>query len=259
MKNLIIGDTSQLSQYFPKDYIRVSSRNDFNDLRGQKYDSVYLCFADQRTFIEDNEKEFIKVNYNYTMDVVNLFKPISKRVIVYSTCELWNNVDGSINLDTLFDYNYSPYIKSKELLTNRIKNLRDYNQNVIIIYPFNFNSPYRKGGFLFGKIFDSIINKTKIEIGNTDFNRDLIHPSYIVERSIKAKDDELVGSGNLININKFIRDLYKEMNMVYEDYVTENSINNLQVKRKEFYSDTDSKYLYELLLKKTVEDIWKML
>jgi GDP-D-mannose dehydratase len=189
------------------------------------------------------------------MDVVNIFKPISNRVIVYSTCELWNNVDGAINLNTPFDYNYSPYIKSKELLTNRIKDLRDYNQNVIIVYPFNFNSPYRKGEFLFGKIFDSIINKKKIEIGNTDFNRDLIHPRYIVERSIKAKEDEIIGSGYLINVNKFIKDLYKEMNMVYEDYVTENSINNLQVKRKEFYSETDIKYSYELLLSETVKDI----
>jgi nucleoside-diphosphate-sugar epimerase len=256
MKNLIIGDTSQLSQYFPKDYIRISSRNiDFKGLQEDKYDSVYLCFADQRTFIEDNEKEFVKVNYNYTLDVINFFKPISNRVVIYSTCELWNNVEGGVNIDTPFDYNYSPYIKSKELLTNRIKDLRDYNQNVIIIYPFNFNSPFRKGGFLFGKIFDSIINKKKIEIGNTDFNRDLIHPSYIVERSIKAEKDELVGSGNLININKFIRNLYKEMNMVYEDYVTENSVNNLQVKRKEFYCETDTKYPYDLLLSKTVEDI----
>ena len=27
MKNLIIGDTLQLSYYFPDDYVRISSRN----------------------------------------------------------------------------------------------------------------------------------------------------------------------------------------------------------------------------------------
>jgi len=256
MKNLVIGNTSQLSQYFPKDYIRISSRNiDFKDLQRSKYDTVYLSFADQRTFIEDNENVFIDINYKYTLDVINVFKNISKKIVVYSTCELWNNIEGSINLDTKFNYNYSPYIKSKELLSTRLNELRDYYPNVIIIYPFNFNSPYRKNGFLFNKIFDSIINKKNIEIGNTNFNRDIIHPSYIVERSILAKNDELVGSGNLINVNLFIKDLYKEMNMIYENYVTVNSNNNLRVKRKEFYCDTNTKYPYKLLLEKTIDDI----
>jgi len=262
MKNLVIGNTSQLSHYFPNEYQKISSRNiDYKTFARKKFDRVYLSFADQRTFIQDNENNFIDVNFHYTMEVINFFKPLSKNVIIYSTCELWNNVEGPINIDMSFDYNYSPYLKSKDLLTSYIKASRNYHPNVIILYPFNFNSPYRKGGFLFGKIFDSIINKKKIEIGNTDFYRDLIHPSYVIERSIIAKNDELIGSGNLININKFIKDLYKEMNMNYEDYVTENSINNLLVKRKDFYFDTNVLYPYDLLLIKTIEDIkkWKKL
>ena len=260
MKNLIIGDTSQLSHYFPKDYERISSRNiDYKTLYKRKFDRVYLCFADQRTFIQDHEDDFIDTNFHYTMDVINFFKGLSNKIIVYSTCELWNNVEGGVDIDTPFEFNYSPYIKSKDLLTSYIKASRNYHPNVIIIYPFNFNSPYRKGGFLFGKVFDSLINKKKIEIGDTNFYRDLIHPSYVVERSMKAKEDEVVGSGNLININNFIRDLYNEMDMNYNEYVTENSINNLQVKRKEFFYETTNKYPYELLLKKTIEDIkeWK--
>ena len=258
MKNLVIGNTSQLSHYFPKEYEKISSRNiNYKTFSRKKFDSVYLSFADQRTFIQDNEDNFIDVNFHYTMDVINFFKPLAKKIVIYSTCELWNNVEGPVNIDTPFNYNYSPYIKSKELLTSYIKASREYHPNVIILYPFNFNSPYRKGGFLFGKIFDSIINKKKIEIGDTDFYRDLIHPSYVVQRSIDAKSDTLIGSGNLININKFIKDLYKEMNMNYEDYVTENSLNNLQVKRKDFYCETNVTYPYYLLLIKTIEDIKK--
>ena len=260
MKNLIIGDTSQLSYYFPSDYDRISSRNiDYKSLYDMHFDRVYVCFADQRTFIQDNEKGFLDINYDYTLEVINFFKGISEKVIVYSTCELWNNIEGAINLEIPFNYNYSPYIKSKEVMSNYILSHRNYFSNVIIIYPFNFNSPYRKGGFLFGKIFDSLINKRKIEIGDTNFYRDLIHPKLIVDRSIKTNKDEIVGSGCLINVNKFIRDLYKEMEMEYDDFVTENISNNLIVKRKEYYYDTKNKYSYETLLKETINDIkqWK--
>ena len=43
--NLVIGNTSQLSKYFPDDYRKISSRNiNDNDLHG-KWDSVYITFA----------------------------------------------------------------------------------------------------------------------------------------------------------------------------------------------------------------------
>ena len=41
-------------------------------------------------------------------------------------------------LEDKYDYNYSPYIKSKEKLCNYINNNRNEYSNVIIIYPFNF-------------------------------------------------------------------------------------------------------------------------
>ena len=260
MKNLVIGNTSQLSYYFPDDYMKISSRNlDYKSFE-QHYDNVYICFAEQRTYIKNNPEIFSDINVKYTIEVINFFQYLSHRIVIYGTSELWNNIEGGVNINTPFDYNYSPYIKSKETLVNYINEHREYKSNITIIHPFNFNSPYRKGGFLFGKIFDSIINKKKIEIGNTNFNRDLIHPSYVVERSIKAKNDEIVGSGKLINVNKFIRDLYESFNMKYEDYVTENIDHNFKI-QKEFYSEKQTNQTYIDILRKTVQDInkWKKL
>jgi nucleoside-diphosphate-sugar epimerase len=259
MKNLVIGNTSQLSYYFPNNYIKLSSRKlNYKNLYEEKYDRVYLCFADQRTYIEKNEQDFIDINYTYTLEVINFFKNISNKVIVYSTSELWNNVEGPVDVNMPYNYNYSPYIKSKQILCDHINSLKIYYPNIIILYPFNFNSPYRKEGYLFGKIFDSIINEKVIEIGNTDFSRDLIHPSYVVEKSIIAEKDDLIGGGNLININKFIKDLYKIMNMDYDYYVKINGKYNLSLKRKEFFYKTENKCSYESLLDKTIKDIKKL-
>lgn len=258
MKNLVIGNTSQLAQYFPESYIKLSSRKlDYKKLYEEKYDRVYICFADQRTYIENEEKNFIDINYKYTLEIINFFKNISNKVIIYSTCELWNNIEGSVDINTPYNYNYSPYIKSKHILCDHINDLRIYYPNIIILYPFNFNSPHRKEGFLFNKVFQSLINEKIIEIGDTNFSRDIIHPSYVVEKSITAEKDDLIGSGNLININKFIKDLYKIMNMDYDYYVKKNENHNLFLKRKEFYYKTDEKYSYETLLDKTIKDIKK--
>jgi len=252
MNNLVIGNTSQLSFYFPEDYIKISSRNiDFDYHKNQKYDRIFLCFAEQRTFIENDEKIFTDINFHYTIKIIDELKNCCNKIIFYSTCELWNNCEGGITIDTLFNYNYSPYIKSKELITNYIKQNYD---NVIILYPFNFNSPYRKPGFLFSKIFDSLINNKKIEIGDTYFYRDIIHPKYVVERSILCESDELVGSGRLTHINDFIRKLYKLMDMNYKEYVTENINNNLIIKRKTFWQESDI-CLYEKLTEDTINEI----
>ena len=257
--NLVIGNSSQLSHYFPDSYIKISSRNiDYSYHSKKKYDNVYITFAEQRTFIKDNPDIFFDINVKYTIEVMNFFQQISNRIVIYGTSELWNNMEGPININDVHNYNYSPYIKSKEDLVNYVNEHRDYKQNIIIIHPFNFNTPYRKGDYLFGKIFNSIIHKKKIEIGDTNFNRDVTLPKYVIERSIKAKKDEIVGSGNLININKFIRDLYTSFDMKYEDYVTENTNHNFKI-QKEFYSEKKTKYTYDDILKETIKDIWKKL
>ena len=152
--SLVIGNTSQLSYYFPNNFEKISSRDiDFTKLCSKKYDKVFLLFAEQRTFLNESDDFFIKTNFDYTLEVINKFKDISNKIIIYSTSELWNKYEGCITLNDKYDYNYSPYIKSKEILCNYINNNRDIYNNVIIIYPFNFNSIHRKEGFLFGKIF----------------------------------------------------------------------------------------------------------
>jgi hypothetical protein len=43
MNSLVIGNTSQLSHYFPKNYEKISSRDlDFNRLKKNKYNKEYL-------------------------------------------------------------------------------------------------------------------------------------------------------------------------------------------------------------------------
>ena len=66
----------------------------------------------------------------------------------------------------------------------------------------------------------------------------------------------LIGSGELINIENFIRDLYILSNLKYDEYVVTLSNNNLNNKRKNYYSKI--KYSnYNSLLKLTHEDIRK--
>jgi hypothetical protein len=253
MKNLVIGNTSQLSHYFPEEYEKISSRNiDLSLYKDEIYDRVFLCFAEQRTYIMDDEKLFNDLNVYETLRLVEFFSSRANYVVTYGTCELWNNIEGPVSIDTPFNYKYSPYCVSKELMTKKIHELN--NPNVIVIHTFNFNSPFRKPGFLFAKIFDSLINQTKIEIGDTYYYRDMIHPKYVVERSLSAKTDELVGSGRLTFVNDFIRDLFYSMKMDYNEYVTEKV--DSSAKRTIYYLySKEPQYSYDSLLKDSLYDI----
>ncbi len=114
--SLIIGSTSQLSNYFPSQYEKISSRNiDIGKIKNGKYRKVYILFAEQRTYLNENEKFFVDVNVNYTINLINQIKDYVGDVIVYSTSELWNDYDGEVFVDNPYKYNYSPYIKSKEI------------------------------------------------------------------------------------------------------------------------------------------------
>jgi nucleoside-diphosphate-sugar epimerase len=261
MNNLIIGSTSQLSPFFPYDYLRMSSRNiDMEYLKNNKWNSVYITFAEQRVHRED--VDCLTPNYLYTIEIIqNLFNN-SEKIVVYTTCELWNRCIGMVTIEDLPNWswpNNNGYCLSKELLWKTITLKRNKGEwkNVIIIHPFNFNSTYRRQDFLFGKIFDSIINKKKIEIGNTYFYRDIVHAKYVVERSIKATEDEMVGSGRLYFVNDYIRDLYKSFGMKYEDYVTENIDTKARHSEKLFYSYQKKIYTYDMLLIDTIDDIEK--
>ena len=255
--SLIIGDTSQLSYYFPNNFEKISSRDiNFNQLNSKNYHKVFLLFAEQRTFLNESEEFFLKTNFNYTIEVINKFKDISDNVIIYSTSELWNKYDGCVSINDDYKYNYSPYIKSKEVLCNFINENRHIYPNVIIIYPFNFNSVYRKEGFLFGKIFDSILNNKKICIGDINFERDITHPKIIVDISLKTEKDCVVGFGNLINIQKFVEDIFTKLNKNIIDYVENNEKNNLKIKRGGYYS-CEKTSTYEELINLTIKDIYE--
>jgi len=252
MNSLVIGNTSQLSYYFPDNYEKISSRNiDFDNYKDKFYDRIYFCFAEQRTYLGKSDL-FLDINVSHTLKILEFFKDKCNNIVVYGTCDLWNKCSGTVRLDMPFDYKYSDYIYSKDLLCDYIKMRYD---NVIIIHPFNFNSIHRKGGFLFGKIFDSIINEKEIEIGDTYFYRDLIHPKYVVERSILATEDELVGSGRLTHVNDFIRKLYNYFDLDYSKLVKENIIYS----RKNIFCSYSTGCLYNTLFEDTINDIikWK--
>jgi len=258
MNNLIIGNTSQLSYYFPENYERISSRDiNYDYILSKRWNTLYICFGESRKFIGDI-KLHDDINFYLTVEIINKLKDISNRIIIYSTCELWNQYDGQIDLNLDFNFYTSSYTHSKYKLSKYILNNSGYD-NVFIMYPFNFNSTYRSTEFLFGKIFDSIINKNKIEIGDTYFYRDIIHPKYVVEESINSKSHKIIGSGRLTFVNDFIRDLYKSFNLKFEDYVTEQIGNyNEYTKRNEYYLKSKMcKYSYQSLLQDTISDIEK--
>lgn len=256
--NLIIGNTSQLSYFFPKDFIRISSRNvDMDYLKNNEWNSVYITFAEQRT--NNDGVDCITPNFIYTIEILNNLIENSKKIVVYTTCELWNDYVGRVSINDPPKWtwpNRNGYCLSKEMLMNYIliKRKKDWN-NIIIIHPFNFNSSYRRMDFLFGKIYDSIINKKQIEIGDTYFYRDIIHTKYVVKRSILSNDDEMVGSGRLTLVNDYIRDLYGSFNMDYNFYVKENLEKKARHSEKLFYSEQKNIYSYDMLLNDSIEDI----
>jgi hypothetical protein len=259
MNSLVIGNTSQLSHYFPEEYEKISSRDiDLKLYENKFYDRVFMAFGENRINEIKDIATYIKTNTIYTMQLVEFFKNISNYVIVYGSCELWNDYYGEIDLTFPFKFDndvlYRNYCISKKIM---IEDIHKLNSNkIIVLYPFNFNSPYRKPKFLFHKIFDSIINKKKIEIGNTYFYRDMIHPKYVVEKSLLATSDEIVGSGRLTHVNDFIRKLYRHSNLKYEDYVTEIYDKNLSTNRKIFYLRSNE-IKYNRLLEDTLNDIRK--
>jgi GDP-D-mannose dehydratase len=257
--NLVIGNTSQLFPYFKeydKDVIGISSRNiNFKEINKQYYNNIFIVFAEQRTFLNKPVEFFNKVNVDYTLDIINNIKYNTNKIVIYLTSELWNQYEGEIDINTPFLHNQSPYIKSKEILKYKIEELREKeNINIKMIYPFNFNSPYRKQGFLFSKFMDVILNKNQIKVGDLNFSRDIIHPKVIIETSYKCTQDTIVGSGVLINIKNYYKDILNHFNINYNDYVLEDKNIHLNT-REPYYLKTNNKY--NTLTLDTIYDITK--
>lgn len=256
--NLVIGKTSQLAQYFPEDYLKISSRDlDFNFLENNSWENVYVTFAEQRIY--DPNIDYISPNYLYTLKIIESLVRKCKKIVCYTSCELWNELSGHISVEMeprFFPLN-NEYTISKLLLLNKIKELRKidsvYNR-VIFVHPFYFNSAYRSKYFLFGKIFDSILNEKKIEVNNLDFYRDMVHARFVVKKSIETNIDCMVGAGKLFNIRDFVRDLYTVNNLDYFDLVKEN-VGNGGGKPKLMMAKVDWEYSYSDLLRETQEDL----
>lgn len=258
MNNLIIGNTSQLSYYFPNDYVRISSRNiDYDYITSKNWDRVFLCFGESRKYIHDS-KLYDEINFYLTLEIIDKLYDCVKSFVLYSTCELWNQYDGPIDLSNPFNFYPSPYLHSKYKISKYIMENDKY-YNVFVMYPFNFNSTYRTTNFLFGKVFDSIINKKTIEIGDTYFYRDIIHPKFVVNQSINSHSHKINGSGRTVYVNDFIRDLYSHYGLKYEDFVIESLDKyNEYEKRKEYYLKSKTNlYSYSELFSDTVSDIDK--
>ena len=265
--SLVVGSSSQISHYYPHSYARVSSRGCLDDVemcrrKWESLDTVYLCFGENRTYLANTTdaqaaKQFYDVNFDLTMRMVDAFAPISRRVVVYSTAELWNDCTGAVDANVPFQFHSNHYILSKYNLTIKLRNKREY-PNVSIAYPFNFNGIHRKGEFLFGKVFDSILNNKKIQLGDTYYYRDLLHPSMAVDESMRhgVGEDFMIGFGRVVFVNDLIRSLYAEFKMNYDDMVEEKITSHSHYRSRIFYSASPAINTQQIpLLEKMVREI----
>ena len=259
--DLVIGSSSQLAQYFPQDYMKISSRNiDFDFLKNNKWESVYITFAEQRIY--DSNIDYITPNYINTLNVINTIIDNADKIVCYGTCMLWERLTGIIKASD--DPNFylgargSEYTISKFLLLNKINELRridsKYNK-VIFMHPFYFNSIHRPNYFLFGKVFDSIINKKKVYVNNLDFKRDMVSPQFVVSKSIELTKDSMMSSGKLFNVKTFIQDLYELNSLNFDEYIIESDGSPVHSQKLQIVGDVDWKYTYENLLSDTQADI----
>jgi nucleoside-diphosphate-sugar epimerase len=259
LENLIVGKSSQISRFFSdENFKKIDSRNVDLDSLNKNWGTVVLALGENRKNIKDVTL-YEKVNFNLTLKFTDFFSSRSERVVVFSSCELWNRFSGPVDLGVPFEYFETPYVLSKKKLSETLMDPTEY-KNVDVVFPFNFNSTYRSEDFLFGKIFNSIINEVKIEIGDTYFYRDLIHPNFVVSKILEKKGHQVIGSGRLTFVNDFIRDLYEAFGLKYEEFVFEKMDRYIEhEKRYEYYYKSKERlYSYEQLLTDTINEIEKI-
>lgn len=261
--NLVLGSTSQLSQYFPDSYAKVSSRElDVDTLSKTHWDAVYVCFAEQRTYlanaIDENIRNlFWNVNVDKTLSIIERLQEVTDKVVYYSTAELWNKTHGPVKVTDSYLYHDNNYTRSKHQITEILKNKQKY-PKVSILYPFNFNSIHRGEQYLFGKVFKSIINREPVTIGDVYYYRELLHPKMVVDASIdvEAGIDEIVGSGRTTFVKDFIELLYTCYGLSYNDLVTEQTSQESIYRKNIFYSAVrNEKYDVDRLIDLTLKDL----
>jgi nucleoside-diphosphate-sugar epimerase len=255
-KNLIIGSSSQIAQYLGLDFVKVNSRSfNWEDI-DQSWGTSILAFGENRKFLDSYDPYRI-TNIELTLKTIDFLKTRSEKVIIFSTCELWNKCSGPIDLETPFNFYETFYTNSKFILTQEILTNPELYPNVFIVYPFNFNSIYRTEDFLFGKIFNSIILQKPIVIGDTYYYRDIFHPTFMVKELENITEHKIVGSGRLTHINDFIRELYLEFSLDYGSLVTENleSFKEYDIKYEYYLKSRRPYYEYNSLLEDTIRDL----
>lgn len=249
--DLLIGETSQISRYMSSGLRRISSRNICDEVYETEWDSVYIAFAEQRTRLSEDirfKEDFFRVNVDMTLEVVRKIR--SKRIVYFSTTELWNNCEGQIDLDTPYNFRQNYYTDSKFLTTSKLSEL----ENVVILYPFNFNSVYRSQDYLFGKVFHSILNLERIELGNLDMRRDILHAKWVAEVSSQALTSQIVGSGTCFSVRKYIHDVYSRCGLDPQQYIVESDQMNRHANTL-YLKSSKILYSYEKLMGDTIDDI----
>ena len=175
MKNVIVGNTSQLSYYFPSDYLRISSRDfyKYSD-KTSSFDTVYIVFGENRTFLPDQLPNiFEEINYEYTIKCIEHFWVVQSTLLSMELqkCGIYT---GPININTPKSHVKSQYIDSKSKLLDKITENAKYD-SVSAIIPFNFNGRFRKGDYLFGKVLIRSRQNLKLHFA--------IPTSFVISRS----------------------------------------------------------------------------
>jgi len=251
-RDLIIGSTSQVAQYFGQNTVRCSSRNIDDKIFLENWNRVYVCFAEQRTSLSEQiefKHFFYDVNFHKTKMVVDKIK--AETIIFLSTTELWNLCSGPVDLSIDYNFRQNYYTDSKFMITQEMKK----RENVIIAYPFNFNSKFRSKYFLFGKVYNGITNKEKIELGNIDFRRDLMHAKYVSKQLEKASESIIIGTGRLTHVGNFIKDLYRHSGLDYCEYVSHPDAGSQNNRVENWNATMSTDYSYSQLILDTITEM----
>jgi nucleoside-diphosphate-sugar epimerase len=246
---LVVGDTSQVSQCLPSSFSRVSSRNFDADLVDD-YDRIFICFAEQRTF--DNSLDFMEVNYDYTLSMIDDLLPKCNDIIFYSTAMLWENLK-KYSIDDAYSYDEeNNYLVSKQKITDELRGM----DKVLVHYPCNFNSTFRKSGYLFSKLVDACAGKI-VSTGDLDFNRELVHASYVANTSLYSDESRIIAPGYLTNVRKYFHDVMDHFGVSASNI--QESMTKHKPKPNSMHSVVDTSYDYGRLVEDTIIDIGRHL
>lgn len=236
MPSLVVGSTSQLARYLPRDFVHISSRDiDTAALRRDEWDDAYICFAEQRTYLasdpsDDVRRMFHHTNVEKTLEVIDALHPVCRKILYFSTAELWNARSGPVHPSDGYAFHRNHYTESKERISLILRDKSRY-PKVSVAYPFNFNSVHRGGQYLFGKIFGSILKETPITVGDLDYYREMLHPTMVAAAAVESArtdplgTDLIIGSGRLIHVGDFIRRLYLRFGMDMDKMATSDPTN----------------------------------